>query len=150
MRATTLSSTSGIEDDDDVSSNSDHHHLVRVSDEASGRSLTAWVSEVGNDVVVAVGGGDQPHVGCVVLAVPTPGRGKSGFSPTTSVVTIPPHKEEPIARPVAEAVCRRFGRVTVVTAGVHEDGIDRAGIEIFLRLAEKLADAVVAHLGGRS
>lgn len=132
-----------------MDSNTETHRSVRVSDEASGRFLTAWVREVGNDVVVAVGGGDLPHVGCVVLAVPNRRRGKPGCSPTTSVVTIPPHKEEPIARPVAEAVCGRLARVTVVTAGVHEDGIDRAGIEVYLRLAEKLADAVVAHLGGR-
>lgn len=147
--ATALSSTGGIEDDDRVDSNTETHGSIRVSDEAGGRFLTAWVREVGNDVVVAVGGGDLPHVGCVVLAVPNTRRGKPGCSPATSVVTIPPHKEEAIARPVAEAVCGRLGRVTVVTAGVHEDGIDRAGIEVYLRLAEELADAVVAHLGGR-
>jgi len=120
--------------------------VVRVVDEAGGRELTAWVHEVGDDVVVAVGGGDRPHVGCVVLAVPTPGRGPTGFSPTSSVLTIPPHKEEPIARAVAERVCARLGRVAVVTAGVHEDGLDRAGIETFLRLGTELADAVVADL----
>ena len=108
--------------------------------------LTAWVHELGDDVVVAVGGGDRPHVGCVVLAVPTPGRGPTGYSPSTSVLTIPPHKEEPIARAVAERVCSRLGRVTVVTAGVHEDGIDRDGIETYLRLGEELAEAVVENL----
>jgi len=119
---------------------------VRVVDSTSGRSLTAWVREVGEDVVVAVGGGDRPHVGCVVLAVPTSGRGVSGFAPSCSVLTIPPHKEEPIARAVAECVCRRLGRVTVVTAGVHEDGIDRDGIKTYLRLGEELAEVVTENL----
>jgi gallate decarboxylase subunit D len=119
---------------------------VHVVDASSGRSLTAWVREVGDDVVVAVGGGDRPHVGCVVLAVPTPGRGASGFAPSSSVLTIPPHKEEPIARAVAECVCRRTGRVTVVTAGVHEDDIDRVGIMTYLRLGDELADAVAESL----
>lgn len=137
-------------DDEWVTSHQEIHRSVRVSHEASGRSLTAWVREVGADVVVAVGGGDLPHVGCVVLAVPNPGRGKTGFSPTSSVLTIPPHKEEPIARRVAEAVCGRLGRVTVVTAGVHENGIDLEGIEVYLRLGEELAEAVVAHLSARS
>lgn len=117
-----------------------------VTDEASGRVLTAWVREVGADVVVAVGGGDRPHVGCVVLAFPTPGRGRDGFTPTTSVLTIPPHKEEPIARAIAERVCSLLGRVTVATAGVHEDDIDRRGIEIYLRLGEELAAAVAESL----
>ena len=119
---------------------------VRVVDSDSGRSLTAWVREIGDDVVVAVGGGDRPHVGCVVLAVPTSGRGSTGFSPSISVLTIPPHKEEPIARAVAECVCRTLGRVTVVTAGVHEDEIDREGIMTYLRLGEELADAVAENL----
>lgn len=62
------------------------------------------------------------------------------------MLTIPPHKEEPIARSVAEGICRRQGRVTVVTAGVHDDGIDRAGIEVYLRLGDELAEAVIGHL----
>ena len=124
----------------------DDSGLIEVVDGGGGRSLTARVCEIGDDVVVAVGGGDRPHVGCVVLAVPTPGRGPTGFSPSTSVLTIPPHKEEPIARAVAECVCRRLGRVTVVTAGVHEDEIDRDGIMTYLRLGEELADAVVESL----
>lgn len=123
----------------------DEPGLIEVVDQASGRVLTAWVYELGDDVVVAVGGGDRPHVGCVVLAVPTPGRGP-GFSPSVSVLTIPPHKEEPIARAVAERVCSRLGRVAVVTAGVHEDGIERDGIETYLRLGEELAEAVVDDL----
>jgi hypothetical protein len=120
--------------------------VVRVKDDADGRSLTAWVRTVGDDVVVVISGGDRPHVGCVVLAVPSPARGRDGFAATSSVLVIPPHKEEPIARPVAEAVCSKLGKVTTVTAGVHEDGIDRKGIESYLGLAEQLADAVVHRM----
>lgn len=129
-----------------MKSNPENQRTVRVTDRASGRSLTGWVHEVGDDVVVAVAGGDLPHVGCVVLAVPNPGRGDSGFSPTSSVMTIPPHKEEPIARAVAEAVCRRHQMVAVVTAGVHEDGIDGEGISTYLRLAGELAVAVADRI----
>ena len=120
--------------------------LVTVIDPQTDRRLDAWVREVGGDVVVAIGGGECPHVGCVVLAVPSPKPGRTEPSPSISVLTIPPHKEEPIARPVAENLCRRLGRVTVVTAGVHEDGIDRAGIEVYLRLAGDLAEAILDRL----
>ncbi len=125
---------------------------VRVEDQPSKRYLEAWVRRVGEDLVVAVGGGEKPHVGCVVLAQPYAStKGKTGAtSSSCSVLTIPPHKEEPIARRVAEAVCGRLGRVTVATAGVHEDRIDRVGIETYLRLGEELADAVVRSLCGRS
>ena len=124
--------------------------VVEVVDPDSGRRMTAWIRSVGADLVVAVGGGDRPHVGCVVLATPSPGRGGSGFSPSISVLTIPPHKEEPIARAVATEVCRRHGRVTVVTAGVHEDGLDSDGIATYLRLGNELAEAVADHVGHAS
>ena len=123
-----------------------NNDVVTVTDPASGRRLAASILTVGDDVVIAVGGGDRPHIGCVVLAVPCAGRSESGVSPSISVLTIPPHKEEPIARAMAECVCHRLGRVTAVTAGVHEDNIDRDGIEDYLRLSEELANAVAAHL----
>ena len=123
---------------------SNNGSTVRVSDEAGGRSLTAWFHRAGDDVVVAVGGGDRPHVGCVVLCQPgRPASGGAGFSVSSSVLTIAPHKEEPIARVVAERICGDLGRVVVVTAGVHEDGIDRVGIETYLRLGDELASALL-------
>jgi hypothetical protein len=122
---------------------------VRVTDPSGSRSLEAWVKRVGEDIVIAVGGGDRPHVGCVVLAVPSPKPGGSGHAPSVSLLTIPPHKEEPIARTIAVAVCRKAGFATVVTAGVHEDGIDSSGIETYLQLGEELAAEIAARLPAR-
>jgi len=121
-----------------------------VHDPASGRSLTAWVAELGQDVVVAVGGGQRPHVGCVVLAQPQPAKGDPArWTASCSVLTIPPHKEEPIARGVATRLAERCGRVAVVSAGVHDDQLDRQGIEDYLRLGEQLAEVVAEALGPR-
>lgn len=117
---------------------------ITVQDRDSGRAVTAWFRSVGHDLVVVVGGGERPHVGCVVLAVPDPqGRGASRRSASCSVLTIPPHKEEPIARGIATRLAERLGRTAVVTAGVHEDNIDREGIEEFLRLGERLGEELV-------
>lgn len=122
-----------------------------VDDPASGRSLTGWVAELGQDVVVAIGGGQRPHVGCVVLAQPQPAKGDPArWTASCSVLTIPPHKEEPIARGVAARLAERCGRVAVVSAGVHDDGLDRQGIEDYLRLGEQLAEVVAEAVGPRS
>jgi hypothetical protein len=119
-----------------------------VRDDRCGLELRARVQRVGADLVIVIGGGGSPHVGCVVLAQPTPSRTRPGeWSPSCSVLTIPPHKEEPIARVVAEAVCRATGAVVVVSAGVHDDGLDRAGIESYLRLGEDLAGRLMSVLG---
>jgi hypothetical protein len=62
------------------------------------------------------------------------------------VLTIPSHKEEPIARGVATRVAEALGRVIVVTAGVHDDSLDAEGIAVYLRLGEELANDLVSTL----
>ena len=122
--------------------------VQRVKDPQSSRYLEARIEIVGDDLVVAVGGGERPHVGCVVLAQPHPARGgTTKWSVSCSVLTIPPHKEEPIARGIAEKLAASLGRVAVVTAGVHDDNIDAEGIATYLRLAEELAEKLVDALG---
>ena len=120
---------------------------VGVEDSKSGRRLEATVTAVGDDLVISVAGGERPHVGSVVLAQAIPSKSRPGtWSASCSVLTIPPHKEEAIARGVATRVAEALGRVTVVTAGVHEDDIDSDGISTYLRLGEKLAEKLVEHL----
>jgi hypothetical protein len=120
----------------------------RVEDGPSGRYLEATVAEMGEDLVVALGGGQRPHVGSVVLAQPHPSkRPGRQWSASCSVLTIPPHKEEPLARGVAIRLAEALGRVTVVTAGVHDDGLDAEGIACYLRLAEKLGEELARRLG---
>jgi len=121
--------------------------VCRVEDEAGHHHLEASVAIVGEDLVVAVGGGERPHVGCAVLA--TPYAAKSGgraWSASCSVLTIPPHKEEPIARGIATRLASELGRVAVVTAGIHDDHIDPAGIATYLELGEKLAETLAGKL----
>jgi len=122
---------------------------VRVEDSKSGRCLEAWVREVGEDLVVVVGGGQRPHVGCVVLAQPRTLTDRSrNHSASCSVLTIPHHKEEPIARGIAERLAEELGRVVVVTAGVHDDNLDADGVADYLRLGKELGEELAAQLGG--
>ena len=96
---------------------------------------------------VTIGGGQRPHVGCVVLAQPQPAKAKNGgWSVSCSVLTIPPHKEEPIARGIANRLAEASGRVTVVTAGIHDDNLDPDGVAIYLRLGGELADELERRL----
>ena len=120
---------------------------VWVEDPKSGRRLEASIVGVGDDLVVSIGGGERPHVGCVVLAQPHRSKSRDGgWSASCSVLTIPPHKEEPIARDVATRIAESLGRVAVVTAGVHEDNIDAEGIATYLRLGEELAVKLIENL----
>jgi hypothetical protein len=120
---------------------------IHVKNPESGRRLEAWVREAGEDLVVVIGGGEKPHVGCVVLAQPrfTP-QGAPDGSASCSVLTVPYHKEEPIARGIAERLANELGRLVVVTAGIHEDAIDREGIEEYLELGEELGETLLTCL----
>ncbi len=123
--------------------------IVRVRDEDSGRSLEATVVAAGADLVVVVGGGERPHVGCVVLAQPYRSKQRPGsWSASCSVLTIPPHKEEPIARGIAARIASALGRVAVVSAGVHDKHLDAEGVKGYLRLGEELAKELVVALSG--
>ena len=125
-----------------------HSVVCRVVDDGSDRYLEGRVEVMGEDVVVAVGGGERPHVGVVVVALPVPSKKAPGkWSASCSVVTIPPHKEEPIARSIATHLAETLGRVTVVTAGVHDDNIDADGIRTYLRLGVELAKELGENLG---
>lgn len=116
---------------------------LRVEVADGPRRLEGWVQSVGSDTVVVVGGGHSPHVGCVVLAQARPSTADPRrTSVTSSVLTIPPHKEEPVARAIAERLARELGGVVVVTAGVHEDGLDMAGAAAYVGLAERLAGLI--------
>ncbi len=124
-------------------------HTFTVEVEEGGRRLEAVVVPSGDDLVVVVRGGSSPHVGCVVLAAPVPSRSRPGaFRASSSVLTVPPHRDEPLARMVAERLAERLGRTAVAAAGVHEEGLDPAGVAAWIALGERLASAVAQRVMG--
>ena len=111
------------------------------------RRLVAVACRAGDDLVVTLTGGERPHVGCVVLAQPHPTRGDATrIRVTSTVVAIPPHREEALARPLAERLALRLGATVVVSAGVHEDGLAPEGVAAYLRLGDELAAALLDAL----
>ncbi len=109
--------------------------------------LSATACRAGADLSVTVTGGEAPHVGCVVVARShSAGDNPRRMTVTSSVLALPRHRDEAIARPLAERLARRFGGTVVVSAGVHTDGLTRKGIASYLRLGESLADRLVNAL----
>ncbi len=86
-------------------------------------SLSAM--ESGRDLAVAISGGDVPHVGSVAVAVPRPSlRDPNSVSATASVITLVGHKDDELAKPIAEFLARELGCVVVVSVGIH---VEQAG-----------------------
>ena len=109
--------------------------------------LWASATAAGEDLIVVVGGGERPHVGCVALAQPRPSTSGGGRrSATVSVLAIPPHKEGALASEMAARLARELEVVVVVSAGVHTDRLGPDGIRAFEELARRVTDALLARL----
>lgn len=95
-------------------------------------------------LIIAILGGDKPHVGAVAIGVPRPSLKKpSKLSATSSVFTLPAHKDDEIAKPIAEIIAKKLNQTTVVVAGVHIEKASKLEIRELLANANKLGDEIV-------
>lgn len=103
-------------------------------------TLRVSLKKAGNDYAILVEGGESPHIGCTVLAVPRPSlRGDGAVSCTSSVLNVTGHKDEEICREIAETICKRKGSVVVCTGGFHADGITAEQIGELLGVLPEVA-----------
>ncbi len=94
-----------------------------------GRDVTALVLLTDEGITVTICGGDRPHTGAVGVADPD---GKC------TVTEFPGHKEGVVCERWTAALAAAGCLPAVVTAGIHYDGLDRAGIEAVLALTDDL------------
>lgn len=96
----------------------------------------------GPDLTVTLSGGSHPHIGAVALAQPRPSlRGDGSRSATVSVLTLPGHLEDEVARWAAHLLAVRAGGTVVVTAGMHVDQATPAEITALVAEAKALVTA---------
>jgi hypothetical protein len=95
------------------------------------------------DLTIVVGGGSD-HAGAVALALPRPSLADPGKqSATSSVLTVPGHKDDLPAREVAEKVAAATGRNVVAVAGIHYDGLEPADLECLRELWTTLIKHII-------
>lgn len=84
---------------------------------------------LGEDIFITVAGGDKPHIGTVVLAVPRDSlKGDGSVSTTSSVLNVTGHKDETVCRMLAEKASKKYGVTAACTGGIHVDGLDERQI----------------------
>jgi len=87
--------------------------------------LEAQVRSIGQDLLVAIWGGEKPHIGAVSIAQPRPSlRDPKSTSATASVICHLGHKEDELAKALSEVLAAALNTQVVVTAGIHWDNID--------------------------
>ncbi|MBF0549628.1 MAG: hypothetical protein HQK60_03735 [Deltaproteobacteria bacterium] len=113
--------------------------------------LEAHVRLIGRDCLVAIWGGDKPHIGAVAVAHPRPSlKDSTKISASSSVICFLGHKEDDLAKSAAEILAAAFNTSVVVTAGIHWDNLDEAGIKKSIShsrmLVEMIRDGVQAFI----
>lgn len=106
----------------------------------------AWGTDDG--YVIGLFGGDRPHVGTVVVSIPRPSLAEPGrYSSTSSVISLPAHKEEEVIRPLGEELARVTRSPVVGVAGVHLEGADPAAIEALVQNCREAGKRLLVLLG---
>jgi len=106
--------------------------------------LSASVRLIGEDVLVAIWGGEKPHIGAVAVAQPRPSlKDPRITSSNASVFSFLGHKEDELAKAAAEILAATLKTNVVVTAGIHWDNLPAEGIQQVIRNSEKLVDLIL-------
>ncbi|MEW6573207.1 MAG: hypothetical protein AB1374_06195 [Bacillota bacterium] len=95
----------------------------------------------GEGLIVQVLGGEKPHVGAVALSLPRPSLSEPGkLKASTTVVPLYGHRDDEIARPVAEQLAIASGQTVVVVAGVHVDAATQDEVKLLLDNSHQAVD----------
>lgn len=112
--------------------------------------LTAAVRYIGQDLLVAIWGGESPHIGAVAVAQARPSlRDSHRISATASVICLLGHKEDDIVKAAAIRLAADFNTTAVVTAGMHWEDIDADGIDRVIENNTLLIELVSRELKQR-
>ena len=114
-----------------------------IADAAEIRVSGEWIGE---DLSVAVSGGDRPHIGCIALGIPDRREeDPDGSHASVSVLNVPDHRDDFLAVPIARKLSAGLGCRVTVSCGVHVDSIRPEQIERILETAERIAERVLAE-----
>lgn len=112
---------------------------VTIEKEVVNTNLKVSAGKIGKDILICLEGGNVPHIGCVVQAVPRPSLKEDGsMSATASVLNLTGHKDEFLCRKLAEKICSGTGCVTVCTGGFHLDEIKKEQIEDVIQVVDEV------------
>ncbi|SDO59465.1 prenylated flavin chaperone LpdD [Desulforhopalus singaporensis] len=117
-----------------------------LSVETGGYSVFAQCRRMGRDFLVAVWGG-EPHIGAVAMAQPRPKlQEPNKISATASVFCYVGHKDDEVAKIMAEKIAADLNTRVVVAAGMHWDNLTRCGLRQVLSNVEELTLQVIGEL----
>jgi len=124
--------------------------LFRITRKASRIELILEAKNIGNDYLLTLTGGGE-HIGAVAIGL----FDEKSQRASSSVITMPGHREEQLALEGARQVSRVTKKTTVFVAGIHQDNINPEEInDIISASGEMVADFITffekTNLTGRN
>jgi hypothetical protein len=112
---------------------------MELSDSSGRISISLRSVEMGKDLLVTIIGG-RGHIGAAAVGI------KVGGIATSSVITVPAHREDRVVKDAAEKLAKKLDKTVVVVAGIHYDDITKDEIAEALRLCDGLVEALAGEL----
>lgn len=96
---------------------------------------------IGGDYMVALTGGRE-HIGAVAVAT----FDEKSRRATSSVISVPGHREEGVALEGARRISQATGRTAVLTVGIHLDNITKDEISQIMAASGRIIDMFMDSL----
>jgi hypothetical protein len=103
------------------------------------------VKEIGKDLLIAIYGGDEHHIGGAAVAYPTPSHYRDATTVSVSTMTLPGHKDYVVANTAAEKICKALETPTIVTVGIHYDKATKEDIDEIVSVVDALVQDAISH-----
>lgn len=110
-------------------------------------TLIATITDEG--LVAQIYGGEKPHLGAIALSTPRPSLADpEQVSCTTIVIPLPGHKDDQVAKPVAEEIAKAWGSQVLAVVGIHVDNAGDKDIEKLTDNCHRVKNALLEGLCG--
>jgi hypothetical protein len=100
---------------------------------------------IGKDLLVAIFGGDEHHIGGVAVAYPTKSHYRNASTISVNSITLPGHKDYVVANSSAEKLCKELARPVISTVGIHYDAATTEEIQEIIKVVDDLVDEAILH-----
>ena len=119
--------------------------------EGEGRcQITLTLTDTGHGIHGLLTGGEKPHVGGVVLAIPRLSLSGVGWSSDVYITPVPGHKDVDVAKTVAERLARELRLPVAITAGIHSDDLDLVELDQVIDHCNTLTVSALAHFNNKT
>lgn len=102
----------------------------------------------GEGMILSLLGGEKPHVGAVVLSIPRPSLAQPNrLSCNSIVVPMLGHKDDEIAKPLAEELAKISAQPVAIVAGLHIKHATAQDIALLVQNSWQACEMLIKELG---